>query len=109
MGLRSLSALAGVAAIPIAYLGAVSLPLPRRAGLIAAAIVAVNPVLIWFSQDARAYALVFALTGLSFLFFARARRSGTGGTSAGGRSSRPWRWPPITSPPSSSFPRQPSC
>ena len=74
VGLRSLSALAGVAAIPIAYLGAVSLPLPRRAGLIAAAIVAVNPVLIWFSQDARAYALVFAFTGLSFLFFARARR-----------------------------------
>lgn len=74
VGLRSLSALAGTTAIPIAYLGAVSLPLPRRAGLIAAAIVAVNPVLIWFSQDARAYALVFVLSGLSFLFFARARR-----------------------------------
>jgi mannosyltransferase len=54
----------------------VALPLPRRAGLIAAAIVAVSPVLIWFSQDARAYALAFLLTGLSFLFFARARRSG---------------------------------
>jgi hypothetical protein len=37
--------------------------------------VAVSPVLIWFSQDARAYALVFLLTALSFLFFARARRS----------------------------------
>ncbi len=32
-------------------------------------------MLIWFSQDARAYALVFLLTALSFLFFARARRS----------------------------------
>ena len=74
VGLRSLSALVGTAAIPIAYLSAVSLPLPRRTGLIAAAIVAVNPVLIWFSQDARAYALVFMLVGLSFLFFARARR-----------------------------------
>jgi 4-amino-4-deoxy-L-arabinose transferase-like glycosyltransferase len=77
VGLRSLSALAGTASIAVVYLGAVALPLPRRAGLIAAAIVAVSPVLIWFSQDARAYALVFLLTALSFLFFARARRSGS--------------------------------
>jgi mannosyltransferase len=76
VGLRSLSALAGTASIVVVYLGAVSLPLPRRAGLIGAAIVAVSPVLIWFSQDARAYALAFLLTALSFLFFARARRSG---------------------------------
>lgn len=74
-GLRSLSALAGTASIAVVYLGARALPLPRRAGLIAAAIVAVNPVLIWFSQDARAYALVLLFTALSFLFFARARRS----------------------------------
>jgi mannosyltransferase len=74
--MRSLSALAGTASIAVIYLGAVALPLRRRAALIAAAIVAVNPVLIWFSQDARAYALVFLLTALSFLFFARARRSG---------------------------------
>ncbi|MFN8163522.1 MAG: glycosyltransferase family 39 protein [Solirubrobacterales bacterium] len=74
--MRSLSALAGTASIAVVYLGAVALPLPRRAGLIAAAAVAVSPVLIWFSQDARAYALVFLLTALSFLFFARARRGG---------------------------------
>jgi mannosyltransferase len=74
--MRSLSALAGTASILVVYLGAVALPLPRRAGLIAAAMVAVSPVLIWFSQDARAYALVFLLTALSFLFFARARRGG---------------------------------
>jgi len=77
VGLRSLSALAGTASIAVVYLGARALPLPRRAGLIAAAIVAVNPVLIWFSQDTRAYALVFLFTALSFLFFARARRSGS--------------------------------
>lgn len=74
--MRSLSALAGTASIAVVYLGARALPLPRRAGLIAAAVVAVSPVLIWFSQDARAYALVFLLTALSFLFFARARLSG---------------------------------
>ncbi len=78
VGLRSLSALAGTVSIAVVYLGAVALPLPRRAGLIAAAIVAVSPVLIWFSQDARAYALAFLLAALSFLFFARARRSGAG-------------------------------
>ena len=74
--MRSLSALAGTASIAVVYLGAVALPLPRRAGLIAAAAVAVSPVLIWFSQDARAYSLVFLLSALSFLFFARARRGG---------------------------------
>jgi mannosyltransferase len=77
VGMRSLSALAGTASIAVVYMGAVALPLPRRAGLIAAAIVAVSPVLIWFSQDARAYALAFLLAALSFFFFARARRSGT--------------------------------
>jgi uncharacterized membrane protein len=61
----------------VVYLAALAPPLPRRAALIAAAIVAVNPVLIWFSQDARAYSLVFLLAALSFLFFARARRSGS--------------------------------
>lgn len=71
--LRSLSALAGTASIAVVYLAAVALGLRRRAGLVAAAIVAVSPVLVWFSQDARAYALVFLLTALSFLFFARLR------------------------------------
>ena len=74
IGLRSLSALAGTASIPIVYLAAGALRMRRLVGLIAAAMVAVSPVLIWFSQDARAYALVFLFTALSFLFFARALR-----------------------------------
>ena len=80
VGLRSLSALAGTASIPVIYMGAVALAMRRRVGLIAAAIVAVSPVLIWFSQDARAYALAFLLTALSFLFFARALREPRQGT-----------------------------
>jgi 4-amino-4-deoxy-L-arabinose transferase-like glycosyltransferase len=72
--MRSLSALAGTASILIVYLAARALPLPRRAATISAALVAVSPVLVWFSQDARAYALVFLFASLSFLFFARARR-----------------------------------
>ena len=56
-GLRSLSALAGVATVPVAYLLGAELR-GRRAGLVAAALVAVNPMLLWYSQEARAYALL---------------------------------------------------
>ena len=51
-GLRSLSALAGVATVPVAYLVGLELR-GRRAGLMAAALVAVNPMLLWYSQEAR--------------------------------------------------------
>jgi mannosyltransferase len=61
VGLRSLSALAGTATIPVAY-AAGAVMVSRRAGLVAAALVAVNPFLIWYSQEARSYAL-FALLG----------------------------------------------
>ncbi len=72
IALRSISTLAGIALVPIAYLSAKEL-VSRWAGVIAAAFVAVNPFLIWFSQEARAYMLLAALTGAGFLFFARAR------------------------------------
>jgi mannosyltransferase len=80
VGLRSLSALAGTASIPVVYMAATALGMRRRVGLIAAAMVAVSPVLIWFSQDARAYSLVFLLTAVSFLFFARGLRDPRRGT-----------------------------
>jgi mannosyltransferase len=73
LGLRSLSALAGVATIPVAYLLGVELR-GRRAGIAAAALVAVNPMLLWYSQEARAYALFALLTSLSLLYFLRALR-----------------------------------
>jgi mannosyltransferase len=68
--LRSLSALVGAASIPIAYLIGRELA-GRRAGLIATALVAVNPMLIWYSQEARAYSLLAFFCGLSLLFFLR--------------------------------------
>ncbi len=74
-GLRSLSALFGAATIPLAYLIGKEL-LSRRAGLITAALVALNPMLIWYSQEARSYALLVLLCAASLLFFLRARRSG---------------------------------
>jgi hypothetical protein len=65
--------LAGVALVPIAYLSARDLITPR-AGVVAAALVTFNPFLIWYSQEARAYMLLAALSGASFLWFVRARR-----------------------------------
>jgi 4-amino-4-deoxy-L-arabinose transferase-like glycosyltransferase len=75
VGLRSLSALFGTATVPVAYLAGREL-IGRCVGLAVAAIVAVDPMLIWYSQDARAYALLVLLSAAAFLFFLRARRSG---------------------------------
>lgn len=75
-GLRTISAVAGVATVPVAYLIGVELR-GRRAGLWAAALVAVNPMMLWYSQEARAYALVALFGALSFLYWLRAERSGS--------------------------------
>ncbi len=74
-GLRSLSALAGVATVPVAYLVGLELR-GRRAGLLAAALVAVNPMLLWYSQEARAYALLALLCTVSLLYCVRALQRG---------------------------------
>jgi mannosyltransferase len=74
IGLRSLSALVGVAVIPVAYAAGSAL-VSRRVGLVVAALVAVNPFLVWYSQEARSYSLLALLTGCTVLFFGRALRS----------------------------------
>ena len=80
-GLRSLSAVAGVATVPVAYLIGLELR-GRRAGLMAAALVAVNPMLLWYSQEARAYALLALLcAALAALLRARPARAAGGATS----------------------------
>jgi hypothetical protein len=70
-GLRSLSAVAGVATIPVMY-GAAAKLISRRAGVVAAALTACSPLLIWYSQEARSYALLVLLSALSLLAFAYA-------------------------------------
>jgi 4-amino-4-deoxy-L-arabinose transferase-like glycosyltransferase len=70
-GLRSLSALAGCAVIVLAYLCGREL-VSRRAGLVAAALAALSPFMIWYSQEAREYMLLAAMCGASLLCFARA-------------------------------------
>src|SRR4029077_16358123 len=74
-GLRSLSALGGVATVPVAYLLGAELR-HRRAGIAAAALVAVNPMLLWYSQEARGYALLALLTAVAALYFVRALAGG---------------------------------
>jgi uncharacterized membrane protein len=68
VSLRMLPALFGTATIPVVWalgrrMGG------ERAGLFAAALVAVNPMLVWFSQEARVYSLLALLAaGLSLLW-----------------------------------------
>ena len=70
VGLRSLSAVIGVLTVPAAYLAARELA-SGRAGLIAAALVAFNPYLVWYSQEARSYALLVLFVAWGLYFFAR--------------------------------------
>jgi mannosyltransferase len=77
VAVRSLSAIFGAATVPLAYCAGRELA-SRRAGLIAAALVAVNPMLIWYSQEARSYALLVFFGAASLVFFARALRTRQG-------------------------------
>jgi uncharacterized membrane protein len=97
VGLRSLSALFGTATVPVAYLVGREL-IGRRAGLGLAAIVAVEPMLVWYSQDARAYALLVLLSSAALLFLLRARRTGRGRDLAWWAVFSALRWRPTTSP-----------
>jgi mannosyltransferase len=74
-GLRTISAVAGVLTVPVAYAIGTELR-GRRAGLWAAGLVAVNPMMLWYSQEARAYALVALFGALSALYWLRAERGG---------------------------------
>ena len=71
VGLRSLPALLGTATIAVAWALGARLG-GARAGAWAAILVAANPMLVWFSQEARAYALLALLAALSALLWLRA-------------------------------------
>jgi mannosyltransferase len=64
VGLRSFSALCGTLTIPLVWLLGRRL-VSDRVGLIAALLTAVNPLLFWYSQEARSYALLVLLSALS--------------------------------------------
>ncbi len=102
------SALAGVLTVPVAFAAARRLFSPR-AGVILAALVACNPLLIWYSQEARSYALLVLLTSLSLLAFLRAREEPSPRPWPPGWWPRRWLWPPTTTPCWPSSPRPRGC
>jgi uncharacterized membrane protein len=76
VALRLPSALAGIATVPVAW--GIGWELAgrgvsgRRAALVAALLVAVNPLLVWYSQEARAYGLFVLCAALALLCCLRA-------------------------------------
>jgi predicted membrane-bound mannosyltransferase len=70
VGMRSLSALAGTAAIPAVFAAGRALA-SARVGVVAAGLAAVSPLLVWYSQEARAYSLLVLLAALSLWLLAR--------------------------------------
>jgi mannosyltransferase len=69
--LRLLSALVGIATVPVVYAAAETLG-SRRTALVAGGLAATSPILVWYSQEARAYSLLVFLASASFLFFVKA-------------------------------------
>ncbi len=79
--LRLPSALAGIAAVPVMW--GIGLELAgRRAALLGALLVAVSPLFVWYSQEARAYGLFVLMAALAMLCFLRARSRPTRGRMA---------------------------
>jgi 4-amino-4-deoxy-L-arabinose transferase-like glycosyltransferase len=76
VALRLPSALFGIAAVPVAW-GIGRELSGRRVAVLCAAIVAVNPLFWWYSQEARAYELFVLASALAMLCFLRARRDPT--------------------------------
>jgi len=87
VALRFPSALAGVATVPVAW--EIGRELAGRSGgsrrvaIVCAALVAVNPLFVWYSQEARAYGLYVFLSALALLYLLRADRAPTRGNLAG--------------------------
>jgi mannosyltransferase len=73
--LRVTSLIAGVAAIPLTYQLGV-LTVGRRAGVVGAALVALSPILIFHSTEARAFMLMLAFVLLSSLALVKALEPG---------------------------------
>jgi mannosyltransferase len=73
VGLRSLSALLGTLTVPVSFAAASAL-FSRRVGLMCAAFISFSPLLVWYSQEARAYSLLLFLGTLSLWYFARVIR-----------------------------------
>ncbi|HVN65973.1 MAG TPA: glycosyltransferase family 39 protein [Methanomicrobiales archaeon] len=72
--LRIVPALFGILTIPVFYFLGTEI-LDRNTGILAAALLAFSPFAIFYSQEARAYALMLFFYALAFLFFLRLLKS----------------------------------
>ena len=81
VALRLPSALCGIALVPVAWGIGAELG-GRRPATLMAALVAVNPLYVWYSQEARPYGLYVFTAGLAILCFVRAERVPTRGRMA---------------------------
>jgi mannosyltransferase len=71
VALRLLSALAGIALAAVGWAIGAQLG-SRRTAVILTAILALNPLFVWYSQEARAYELYALASAVSLLYFLRA-------------------------------------
>jgi uncharacterized membrane protein len=74
--LRAPSALAGILTVPVAWLLVRELTARAGAATVVAFLVATNPLHVWYSQEARPYALALLLGLASLLALRRALRGG---------------------------------
>jgi mannosyltransferase len=77
VALRLPSAIVGIATVPVAWAIGRELTARRATAIAAAAFVAVNPLFVWYSQEARAYGLFVFTSALAMLCFLRALHSAT--------------------------------
>jgi Dolichyl-phosphate-mannose-protein mannosyltransferase len=75
-GFRSLSAVAGTLTIPVLY--ACGRESSERVGVWAAAFATFSPIMYYYSQEARVYAMLVLFGGIAFLCWLRALRIGDG-------------------------------
>jgi 4-amino-4-deoxy-L-arabinose transferase-like glycosyltransferase len=76
LGFRSLSALAGTLTVPVLYLA--GRRISPRAGLWAAALACVSPAMLYYSQEARAYALLILFAAAALVLWQRALEEPSG-------------------------------
>src|SRR5262249_48533950 len=82
VGIRALPALFGVALVPVTYWIGRELA-DARTATISAALVASNPFLVWYSQEARSYSLLALLSAVPLLLAIRAVKRPSGSLYAG--------------------------
>jgi mannosyltransferase len=79
VALRFPSALAGVATVAVGWGIGRELTGRRATAIATAAFIAVNPLFVWYSQEARAYGLFVLMSALAMWCFLRAEQKPTGG------------------------------